>query len=73
MKISDDMVASLEKYLEGDIDGKLRQQIVTTLVALEQQLTVEARRLQSPQNFNTIEVTKLAVKNAILVMMMIEQ
>ncbi len=73
MEICDDMLASLEKYLEADTDGKLRQQIVTTLAALQQQMAVEARKLQSPQNFKAIEATKLAVQSAILVMAIMEQ
>ncbi len=72
MELTDHMVASLEDFLQNDIDGKLRQEIITSLAALQQRLTVEAQKLQSPQNFKAIDAAIQAAQSAMLVMMMIE-
>ncbi len=72
MELSDSMVASLEEFLNGDIDGKLHQEIISSLTVLQQRITLEAQKLQSPQNYKKIEAAKAAVQSAMLVMMMIE-
>lgn len=72
MELSDDMVANLEEFLQNDIDGKLRQRIITSLAALQQRMTEQAQKLQSPQDFKIINATIAAAQSAMLVMMMIE-
>lgn len=72
MELSDDMVASLEEFLQADSDGKLRRGLITSLAALQQRLTVQSQKLQSPQNFKGIEAASRAAQSAMLVMMMVE-
>ncbi len=72
MQLSDDMVASLEDFLRADANGKLRQQIITALAALQQRTTVQAQKLQSPQDFKAIDAASRAAQSAMLVMMMVE-
>ncbi len=72
MELSDEMVATLEDFLHADSSGKLRQEIITALAALQQRLTIQAQRLQSPKDFQAIDGMSHAAQSAMLVMMMIE-
>ncbi len=72
MELSDDMVATLEDFLRADSSGKLRQEIITALASLQQRLTAQSHRLQSPDNFKAINAASQATQSAMLVMMMIE-
>ncbi len=72
MELTDEMVATLEDFLQADSSGKLRQEVITALAALQQRLTMQAQRLQSPKDFQTIDAISQATQSAMLVMMMIE-
>ncbi len=72
MKLSDDMVAVLEEFLQADADGKLRQEIITALAALQQRLTAQTKKLQSPEDFRKIDAASRAAQNAMLVMMVVD-
>ncbi len=72
MELSDDMVATLEDFLRAETSGKLRQEIITALAALQQRQTAHAQKLQSPSDFKTIDAVNQAAQSAMLVMMMIE-
>jgi hypothetical protein len=71
MRLSDDEVACLQDLLNADTSGKLRQQVVTALAALQQRLTLQAQKLQSPQTFQLTEAASRATQSAMLVMMMV--
>ena len=72
MKLSDDMVASLEEFLLEDSTGELRGQIISALVELQQRLTHLAQKLNSPEDFKAIEAARKAAHSAMLVMIMTE-
>ncbi len=66
--IPDEMVASLEEFLQADEDGDLADEIVAALERMQQRLDAEGQRMHLRSTFKAIDAARQAVQAGMLAM-----
>lgn len=66
--IPDEMVASLEEFLQADEDGDLANEIVAALERMQQRLDAEGQRMHLRSTFKAIDAARQAVQAGMLAM-----
>ena len=66
--IPDEMVASLEEFLQADEDGDLADEIVAALERMQQRLDAEGQKMHLRSTFKAIDAARQAVQAGMLAM-----
>lgn len=66
--IPDEMVASLEEFLQADEDGDLAGEIVAALERMQQRLDAEGQKMHLRSTFKAIDAARQAVQAGMLAM-----
>lgn len=68
--IPDEMVASLEDFLQADADGELAREIIAALDRLQMRLDAEGQTMHLRSTFKAIDAARQAVQAGMLAMVL---